>query len=445
MTNKIEYLILCAAIKNYETLKNVASDWQLSHVEVAVAANRLFQKGDILAAFPTDEDKENIRDVILTMPQIQAHLDGKLNAFYYLTPQGGTRWEALSNPDWNLYHKWCFKIDSESEIISTDRKLIEKLLSVSYLHGEIPIPETETWDELEPWQATYWKTLPKAYRVSYQSKNFEYCINSNTPQEWIEANKQAHSWYSKILQWYTEPEFDLNPSSLFNNTTPNYYTIPAETPFPQVEYLILEMAVICNYYSLLSVAYSQHLSHAEIAIAAHALFERGDIRARVFADEYDEEGYPDVVLTMAGIQDHLDGRIRAFYYLTPQGGARWEALSHPDWNKFLIVNFLGTFPYEDGILGTIRENIEKLLALDKFVLSHQHIPGTEVWEVLEPWQATYWKTLPRGYRVGCEYQPNSQDYWNLDEDTPAELVESYKQASLWYENVRKWYTDPWSE
>ena len=405
----------------------------------------MFQNGDILAAFPTDDDKEHIKDVILTMAQIQAHLDGKLNAFYYLTPQGGAKWEALSHPDWNLYHRWCFNIENKSEIIGADRQLIEKLLSVSYLHSEIPIPETETWDEIEPWHATYWKTLPKAYRVSYQSKNFEYSIDSNTSQEWIEANKQAHSWYSKILQWYTEPELDLNPSSLFGDTTPNEYTIPAETPNPQVEYLILEMAVICNYYSLLSVAYSQHLSHAEIAIAAHSLFERGDIRARVFADEYDSDGTPDVVLTMAGIQDHLDGIIRAFYYLTPQGGARWEALSHPDWNKFLIVNFLGTFPYEDGILGTQRENIEKLLALDKFVLSHQHIPGTEVWEVLEPWQATYWKTLPRGYRVCCEYQPNSQDYWNLDEDTSAELVESYKQANLWYENIRKLYTNPFGE
>ena len=147
--------------------------------------------------------------------------------------------------------------------------------------------------------------------------------------EWLEMlQKYRQREDKKIWQSDTEPELDINSSSLFDETTPKYYTIPAGTPNPQVEYLILEQAAISNYCSLGSVGYSQHLSHTEIAIAAGALFERGDIRVRIFADESDLEGIPYVSFTIAGIQDHLSGRIKAFYYLTPQGRARWEALSH---------------------------------------------------------------------------------------------------------------------
>ena len=245
-----------------------------------------------------------------------------------------------------------------------------------------------------------------------------------------------------MLDWYTKPELDTNPSNLFGDEYLKYYTTLAETPNPKVEYLILKFAVIDNYYGLGSVACHKHLSHAEIALAADSLFQRGDIKAKVFADENDTEGNSNVILTRAGIQDHLDGRLLASYYLTPQGGARWEAMAHPDWNKFSIVNFLGQFPYEEGFLGTQREIIEQLLALDRLFFMYKHIPGSEKWNVLKPWEATYWKTLPRGYYVSCEFQHSDFFPWKLDDNTPAEIVEEYKQASQWYENVNKWYTNP---
>ncbi|WP_333220736.1 hypothetical protein [Microcoleus sp. Pol12A5] len=229
---------------------------------------------------------------------------------------------------------------------------------------------------------------------------------------------------------------------MFGDEYLNSYPALAQTPNPKIEYLILEFAVIDNYYELRRVAYSMHLSHAETALAADSLFQRGDIKAKVFADEDDTEGTSNVILTRAGIQDHLDGRLLASYYLTPQGGARWEAMADPDWNKFSIVNFLGQFPYEEGFLGTQREIIEQLLALDRLLFMYEHIPGTEKWNVLEPWKATYWKTLPRGYYVSCEFQHSDLCPWELDDNTPAEIVEEYKQASQWYENVKKWYTDP---
>jgi len=169
---------------------------------------------------------------------------------------------------------------------------------------------------------------------------------------------------------------------------------------------------------------------------------RGEILARVFAED-DFEGTPNVILTMSGIKDHLAGRLGATYYLTPQGGDRWEAMSHPDWNKFYIANFLGIFSYEKGILGTRREIVEKLLSIDRFVLLRQHVPGTEVSKVMEPWPATYWKTLPRGYHVSYETQNNSEYLDELEEKSaPPELVKSYQEAYQWYDNLKKWYSVP---
>ncbi len=151
--NKVEYLILKSALYFHETLKNVAKDHKISHAEVAYSANCLFQNGDILAEINPNEDEirdyvavhqvrsdldryegypsplapfpeggeddndqislihkwlipnyQPRRPVVLTLSQIEASLEGKLGAFYYLTPQGGTRWELITHPDWNRYY-----------------------------------------------------------------------------------------------------------------------------------------------------------------------------------------------------------------------------------------------------------------------------------------------------------------------------------------------------
>jgi hypothetical protein len=453
--HRIEYLILCSAIRHQETLQNVALDWRLSHFEVAVAADRLFQKCHIKAMFPDEaifpeEYEGTIKDITLNRSQIQAHLDGQLSAYYYLTPEGGALWESLTHPDWNKYFGGYLnrvgdmdEFLNESAIISQNKQLIEHLLSLTeHLCDHTIIDGTEVWEEIEFWQATYWKNLPKAYKITYQYRSFEWYIDSNTPQEWIDKDRQAKQWYWEILRWYTEPKLDTNPSSLFGDVAPISYAKLAETPNLKVEYLILEFAVIFTYYGLRNVASSERLSHAETALAADSLFQKGDIKATVFADEDDTEGTSDVVLTMAGIQDHLDEKINATYYLTPQGGARWEAMAHPDWNKFFIVNFLGQFPYEEGFLGTQREILEQLLALDRLILMYEHIPGTKKWNILEPWEATYWKTLPRGYHVSCEFQHNDSYLDYQKEGASPELIEEHEQVMQWYENMKKWYTDP---
>ena len=389
--NQIEYLILSYALEYSENLKNVVIDWQLPNIEVAIAANRLFQNGDIRSNISKESD------VVLTTPQIQAHLDGKFHFLYYLTPQGGERWAKATKANWNQYFSWSGFDCGQSKIICTDRQLIEQLLQVSeYVHSDVPILGTEVWDVLEPWEPTYWKTLPLAYRVRYQTRKKDWHISRFTPPELIEVDKRARQWYAEIELWYAEPEFEVTPPNPIDYATIDYYTPPSRLAIQKAEYLILRQAVTSNY-SLRVTAYDCHLSDAEVVDAADSLFQNGYILTKVY-DECDNECGFDVILTKTGIQDSLNGQLQDSYYLTPSGGAYWESIAHPNWDKFLKLDSLEN-PREGKVIGAKREIIEELLALNLLRGLYKQIPGTEVWKVMEPWSATYWKTLPKGYEV----------------------------------------------
>jgi hypothetical protein len=240
-----------------ENLRNIAEDYNISHTEVAMAANLLFQNGDILAEISNDEDdiaghqvrydqvryegypsplasltegeddnKQNLqisdslipkfkakKSAILTLSEIEANLEGKFGACYYLTSEGGTKWESVAHPDWNRYHTHLLGCGpgeiSESEIICPNRQFVEKFLSVDcYVCAVVHIPGTEVWDVLSPWKATYWKTLSRGYRVLYQSKQSDWHIDLDTSPEWIKANDRANKWYGTFQQWYKDPDFD---------------------------------------------------------------------------------------------------------------------------------------------------------------------------------------------------------------------------------------------
>lgn len=445
--NKLEYWFLDTAVEEvigfswivpYEQYGDLAinrAPLNLTVAEITELLHCLFQRGDLLATTPSDFDEHGVnRGFIPSKSEIESAIHQRINLFYFLTSQGGEKWESFSHPNWNLY--WTGYVGF---LGCADRKILETYLALYHLIPDVNshryiIPGTESWEILTPWQATYWKTLPIGCQVRYEIKIVEFDESAKRDSKLIERERQAENWCYSTRIWYTnyfkECEAELNYSAAL-----------AKSPNLKVEYLMLKL-VICKCEALNSFAHSEKLSHAEIVLAADSLFQRGDIKAMVFADEYDTERTSNVVLTRTGIQDHLDGRLLACYYLTPQGGARWEAKAHPDWNKFFILNFREFFPDEDEIFGTQREILEQLLSLDRLILGKQHIRGTELWNVLEPWEATYWKTLPQGYHVSCEFQCNDSylDY-QKEGDSP-ELVDEYEQASQWYENMKKWYTDP---
>ena len=450
--NKAKYWILRSAIKHEESMRDVAYQWGLPHNEVAVAANHLFENGDIKARLIADnQDLEETPNTILKISEIQAHLDGKLRASYVLTERGGARWEAVANPDWNRYFVWyCneYKVAPaqlfQCELIGIDRELMKEILRLDcYLPGNaIHLPETEVWEVIEPWQPTYWKTLPKAYRVRYQARDRVPHICPETPPDLFETYKQTKKWYSEIKQWYRDPEFEEQPSLVRDDTATNYYPANPEISSERVKYLILSYAVMrdTDFGDFGSIVLDCNLSHAETLTAANSLFQSGEILAQVYRSK---AKVSDVVMTSAEIQANLDGKLQAYYYLTPQGSSRWEALAHPNWHQYytyLCQDYQpGEVPeYEIEIASTSRQLIEKILSVSCYVLSEVPIPGTEIWSEISPWQATYWKTLPKAYRV--RYRARQNNYLiegNISPEWEAARGKAYK----WFSGIQEWYRD----
>jgi HEAT repeat protein len=95
------------------------------------------------------------------------------------------------------------------------------------------------------------------------------------------------------------------------------------------------------------------------------------------------------------IDGALCGALNLHYGLTPQGGARWEAMAQFDWNYHLGKWF------GDGFEGPSREMIEVYLAYDDVAVA-----GSEQWSTVRPWKATYWKSIPEGVRVRYQDAPD---------------------------------------
>ena len=335
-TTKPEYWILRKAIAHNQCFREVAYECGLSHQEVLVVATRLFQSGDIIAKVWNGQTPfEEIPYSTLTTSQIKAHLDDKLKVFYALTPEGGARWEIAAHVDWNRYFQWYDSnypnADSEYEweLIGADGELMQWLLGhACYLHDYcIYIPGTQVWDAIELWEATYWKNLPLAYRVRYRTRKTFEPLGANPSPDCLETQKQIEEWYSKIRQWYTDPEFESEQSE---DTTADYSVISSESTLEEVEYIILSCAIRHNT-NLAPVALDCHLFHAETLAAGHSLFQKGDILGIICQGR---DRVSDVVMTPSEIQAELDGKLLAYYYLTPQGTARWEAIARPNWNLF---------------------------------------------------------------------------------------------------------------
>lgn len=445
--NKAEYFLLRNAVTTHQWFREVAYKSGLSHVEVASAANRLFQSGDIIArVFANEQDHQGTPNIILTMSDIQANLDDKLIASYELTPQGGARWEILANADWNRYFTYSYSESSEIsedevfeyELMGTSQQLIEYILSVrDFIISDFPIPDTEVWEILEPWEPTYWKTLPLGYKVTYQAKERMY-IGEDTPPDWREIYWQVNQWYSEIKEWYKDPEFEKE-QLIF----PNYIKID-ENVNKKAEYLILRAVVerYGNYeQDFGGVSLNCKLSQSETLTAAHSLFQKGYILAEVYRDG---NRFSDVVMTIPEIQADLDGKLQAYYYLTPQGGAYWETLAHPDWFQYYTDSCHDYKPYELSefeceMISADRELLEQILKVDCYLFdATAHIPGTEVWEELEPWKPTYWKTLPFGYRV--RYKARQMKMIKNSNSLEEEML--VNQARQWFLRICQWYTDP---
>ena len=93
------------------------------------------------------------------------------------------------------------------------------------------------------------------------------------------------------------------------------------------------------------------------------------------------------------------------YRLSREGGEMWERFACPDWSRFLLSS-VGEQGNEWTLTGADRRLVEVWRESGSKISAGFPVPldGTEKWEILQPWKATYWKTLPIGYRLKFEFK-----------------------------------------
>lgn len=148
------------------------------------------------------------------------------------------------------------------------------------------------------------------------------------------------------------------------------------------------------------------LDRPALARLLERLRRRGDILIQ------DERDHP-LVLSATSMEGLLDqGRERGehYYGLTEQGGARWETEARADWSGY-VSEWWRDPSEEDGAsealwTGEIAcadpERLDRQISVRFPEFGQRIIPGTEKREIVAPWKATYWKTLPIGHLLTCK-------------------------------------------
>lgn len=138
--------------------------------------------------------------------------DAEGGILYGLTPLGGRVWEEYAKPDWDRFisHGWdatskVFQEGGESkeveeeEICAARREWVEIFSLVAGLMGHRILPGSVVWEELRPWHATYWKTLPVGYRIRYQF------VARDAGGSWAEVM----ALYAKLKNWFSPPNWSV--------------------------------------------------------------------------------------------------------------------------------------------------------------------------------------------------------------------------------------------
>ena len=166
------------------------------------------------------------------------------------------------------------------------------------------------------------------------------------------------------------------------------------------------------------------LNRDELISVLNSLFRRGDLLARRMEKSVEKEIF---IPTETEIEAALSRRLSCTYGLTLQGGARWEEVSQPHWERY-ISDSAYLEPQEGEIIGSDRDLVEQYDSLSHYNSEISAVPGSKRWDVLRPWQATYWKELPMGHRLRFEYE------WveRSPEPTDAKIWERFKEIHNWY-------------
>lgn len=171
---------------------------------------------------------------------------------------------------------------------------------------------------------------------------------------------------------------------------------------------------------------SHGLTRDQLLNVLERLFLGGDLLAHRMEKSGPKEFF---IPTRTEIEEAFSGRVLCFYGLTSQGGARWEQVSQPHWDRYIRASVYAE-PRDGEVIGSDLDLVEQYDSLSRYDSDISVVPGSEHWDVLRPWQATYWKELPVGHRLSYKYE------WV---GRPPEQRTDPKIAA-WFKEIHNWYT-----
>lgn len=114
---------------------------------------------------------------------------------YGLTTTGGAAWEAVARPDWTRYLWASYAVDPHDAVVICADAARARWLALGTNLAQRPIAETVRHDLVEPWSATYWKTLPRGHRVRFRYEEVE--LGESAAREALRVLRDARDWYQR--------------------------------------------------------------------------------------------------------------------------------------------------------------------------------------------------------------------------------------------------------
>ena len=119
---------------------------------------------------------------------------------------------------------------------------------------------------------------------------------------------------------------------------------------------------------------------------------------------------------------------RSLYYrLTSIGGSIWEAFAQPRWIDYIYPVFVVDAGETGEIIGATEYRVRtyfSLIHLERMTA----VSDSATWDIVSPWQCTYWKTLPQGHRVRFVCQERK-----IQDPSPRSERELFEWLKKWYE------------
>lgn len=100
-----------------------------------------------------------------------------------------------------------------------------------------------------------------------------------------------------------------------------------------------------------------------------------------------------------------------YFGLTKKGGQYWEAFASPNWDYFIDGAFE---PAEEGsyefgeLICSVKSNLESYFRSIRYYEYDVEKESIRQ-DILEPWEATYWKEFPKGYRIRFQCHNNKNN------------------------------------